>query len=52
MIEKKQIILNKNDILKIIAEKYGVEIRDVEIEIENGDPQYPSQSVNAVVDLE
>ena len=51
MIEKKQIILDKNDISKIIAEKYGVEIYDVEIEIENGDPQYPSPSVYAVVDL-
>lgn len=49
MTENKIITLNENDIKEIIAEKFNCDLRDVEIEVSHGDPQYPQTSVYAEV---
>lgn len=49
MMERKQIILDENDVKKIIAREYRVDLEDIEIEISKGDPQYPRLSMCIVI---
>ena len=41
--------LDSKDIKQIVAEKYGVSDNHVEVEISEGDPQYPDLSVCVIV---
>ena len=45
----KCVVLNDGDIKNIIAEKFGVSISDVELNIFYGDPQYGAIDVEASV---
>ena len=49
MTERKQIILNEEDVKEIIAREYGVGYGDIEIKISEGDPQYPNLSMCIVI---
>lgn len=39
------IVLNEEDIREIIAKTFNTTIFDIEIEVSEGDPQYPQTSV-------
>lgn len=49
MMERKQIILDEEDVKEIIAREYGVGLEDIKIEISEGDPQYPQLSMCIVI---
>lgn len=51
MREVKNIELNDNDIIAIIAEKYNVSEDNVILSVDSGDPQYPENRVYAYVKL-
>ena len=49
MMERKQIILNEEDVKEMVAREYGVGYEDIKINISEGDPQYPKLSMCIVV---
>ena len=51
MAERSRIVLDEEDIKEMIARKYYVDTNNVEINISEGDPQYPGLSICVVVNL-
>lgn len=49
MTEYRVIVLNENDIRQIIADRYKLYPCEVNLEVSNGDPQYPAPQVYAEV---
>lgn len=45
MTERRTLTLNENDIKQIIADRFNVDLNNVTIEVDHGDPQYPEDKV-------